>query len=336
MEQICLVEAGSYFVGVHSDCIDAVIQGDDFSQDQKPLLHLESFFKQKRSDEYRQPGVVLQTTKRSGLPDILVDRLVVEIDYPLGFESLPKLYPELAAQCCPQIFIYDSRPVMLLDVDGFVRCLEQQGDAAVFVELATFLARGEQENPAEHSGVAGGEADQLSREREELLGSTDTYDFGGDTKEDAQQIKEKDTPPLIDEDEGIQEDGDGEEVGLDAPAQEVPSKSPFDGVVQFDKNSEENIADQDSENKEDEQLRDELTEGEFARVVCWIIQKYLQWDSPAAHLLNMADVPNHIVSGVQGQVLDEVIAKTLVKCKTSSPEVLEAIMHGLKEQSSAD
>ena len=324
MEQICLVEAGNFFVGIHSDCIDSVIQREQYSQHQKKLLHLESFFCQGKSDDYPQVGVILHMATKSGLPDLLVDRLVVEIDFPGRFETLPKLYPALSGQCCPQIFIYDNQPVLLLDIDGFISCLEQLGHDGVLVELDASSCDNAQEKPKHSSGSARKEIDQQILEKGELLNHTVTCDSREEAGGDPPKIEKKDVI--------TQEDREKSRVLLEDSAKDTPVRSPFDGVVQPEEDQED-TAEVEPGKEENKKLRDELTEGEFARVVCWTIHTFLQWDSPAALLLNKTDVPENIVHGVQGEVLDEVIAKTLVKCRTSSPEVLEAIIDGLQEQS---
>ena len=124
MEKICLIQAGRFLIGIDAALIRATRPiGSYAAKGDTPLLHLESFFGQQSLEA--EVGNVLELADGSELPALLIDRVIGEIDAPIRFEPLPLLYPELAATCCPQIFVDEQQVYLLLDVEKIEPVHEQ-------------------------------------------------------------------------------------------------------------------------------------------------------------------------------------------------------------------
>ncbi|MEN8199946.1 MAG: hypothetical protein ABFR63_07710 [Thermodesulfobacteriota bacterium] len=144
MEKISLMEAGSYLLGIESDAIISKAAMDDFIIEERagesPLLSLASLLDQESAPALTRSDSFIMEVKTSAEPlTLVVDSLLGEIDPPDRFESLPLLYPELAADCCPQIMIHDGQPVLILDGNGLDSARSRLKNGCGEISLETSL-----------------------------------------------------------------------------------------------------------------------------------------------------------------------------------------------------
>jgi hypothetical protein len=121
MGSICLVKAGSFFLGIDTSHIVSHLSVDDLKNEKikkntsSTLLFLESFLVQKDL-EISCSKIIILKNKSAGEPlMLLIDEILGEFKLPELFAPLPLLYPELAIKCCPQIFIHGDKIVLFLD-----------------------------------------------------------------------------------------------------------------------------------------------------------------------------------------------------------------------------
>ncbi len=354
MKKITLVEAGNFLIGLDSDAIKAIHPPEDLQQTSRPALHLESFFRQQACAPV-EDGTVLQMKEATGLPDLQVDRIGTEIDMPAHFSDLPPLYPALAAECCPQIFFYAGQPVLQLDVHGLARVVEKIG-----VDIGDTLPDSASVTLSPQSFSGNMEADIL--QKDEIL----TEEMSGDVSAGADPSCENsvlcsdesntaDTPAgddtvvetVVDKEQSFLEEltessitsddefPDAEVLGASLVEADVFQEESVPAVNEENtKNSPVNSDDvADSSVEKDVVLREELTESEFADVVCWTIEKYLSWDGPAELELVAGELSVGLIQGVEESALDEVVTKTLHKCRVTSAAGLQMIIKELQEKS---
>ena len=314
MERISVVEAGHFVVGIDTGIIKRTASIEDFTENEKPLLHLESFFKKETCDSYRPDSTVLRMKSEAGLPDLLVDRIVAEVDYPARLEPLPHLFPELAGQCCPEIFIYDNQPVMLLDASGL--CLVRE-------QLSADIGRA--------SSMAGkfsvrekGEDYQQQKERfvEDVA-----LPAGGDAVTNLSQNSEEVTEASVSSAAFLQAPEEDQE-GLNVVRDQVNGGNSDDNEL-FKPAGESLPADASVESHP----RQELTDREFSGCVSWIIESYLERDKPANPDLTVSDLPADLFTtgqAVSEQTLQAIISKTIRKCETTSDDELKEILRGME------
>lgn len=120
MEKISLLGAGKFLLGIDAAAIVRKVTVNSFTAEEQKqgsvLIHLASFLSQQplALSKAKGEGIVVVTDCESLL--LVIDRTLGEIDVPDRFEPLPRLYPDLARHCCPQIFVHNNQVVLLLDV----------------------------------------------------------------------------------------------------------------------------------------------------------------------------------------------------------------------------
>ena len=121
MKKVCLIKAGKFFIGIDTAQIISTMSLDDLDagkikEKDSVILFLESFLAQKYIERSGSEIIVLKKNKNKGkYSALLIDMTLGEIEFPDRFEPSPLLYPELAAKCCPKIFIHENRVVLMLD-----------------------------------------------------------------------------------------------------------------------------------------------------------------------------------------------------------------------------
>ncbi|MCP3898764.1 MAG: hypothetical protein GY707_03410 [Desulfobacteraceae bacterium] len=119
MGKVCLLKAGNFLLGLNTSHIASTFSVEDFMEDNKTnktdpnFLFLESFLAQKPLDIDGSEVIVLKKSPKK--LTLLIDRTLGEIKLPDKFESYPLLYPELAMDCCPKVFIHNDQVVLLID-----------------------------------------------------------------------------------------------------------------------------------------------------------------------------------------------------------------------------
>lgn len=321
MERISVLEAGHFVVGIDTGIIKRTASIEDYTENKNSLLHLESFFKKETCDSYRPNSTVLTMEREAGLPDLLVDRIVAEVDYPARLEPLPHLYPELAGRCCPEIFIYDNQPVILLDASGLCLVRDQLSTdiGSVFSVAGKFSVREKGEDfqqqketfvedvalPAERSA-----AKNLCQNSEEVTEASVSSAAFLQAPEESQEGLNVVSDPVngsnSDDNELFKSTGEFEKAAVGSP--------PADGSVES-------------------HPRQEFTDKEFAGCVFWIIESYLGRDKPANPELTASDLPADLFTAgqtVSEQTVQEIISKTIRKCETTSDEELKEILRGME------
>jgi hypothetical protein len=139
MGKICLVAAGNFILAIDAAVIISTWNAESLLAAELganlSLLHLESFLAQRSLAVLNPEAVVLEVECGTGLLILLVDRVIGEIEAPHRFEPLPLLYPELAAKCCPQLFIHKAQLVLRLDLLALCLMREKQQTGYGFVSL---------------------------------------------------------------------------------------------------------------------------------------------------------------------------------------------------------
>lgn len=120
MGKVCLVKAGKFLLGLEVSHVISTLDVDDLKAEEIDetgfiFLFLKSFLAQKHLDISGSNVIILKNKSNKKHLALLVDRTLGEIELPDQFEPHPMLYPELAAQCCPKIFIHKNQIVLLLD-----------------------------------------------------------------------------------------------------------------------------------------------------------------------------------------------------------------------------
>jgi hypothetical protein len=124
MERICLVEAGEYLLGIDVAAITRNVDSTDFVREKQegidvPLILLSSLLAQHSSVCFPDDFVVIGLVTGVGAQlDIVVDKIVGELEVAGRLEALPAFCSESAQQCCPQVVIYAERIVFLISPDG--------------------------------------------------------------------------------------------------------------------------------------------------------------------------------------------------------------------------
>jgi hypothetical protein len=139
MGKICLLAAGNFTLGIDAAVIISTWDAESLLAAERganlSLLHLESFLAQRSLSALSPDAVFLEVDCGTGPLILLVDRVIGEIEAPQRFEPLPLLYPELAAKCCPQLFINKAQLVLRLDVQALCLMREKKQTGYDFVSL---------------------------------------------------------------------------------------------------------------------------------------------------------------------------------------------------------
>ncbi len=318
MDKICLVVAGLFVVGIDAGSISAIQSREDLEVQERKLVHLESFFRQ-TVPQSRKPGsIVLTMSSECQLPDLLVDQVIVEIDWPRRFEPVPLLYPNLAGECCPKIFLYKKQPVLLLDQEGFVRVSKKLPPDTGVVSLQAWDLLPEKSVPASQPADCLPEDDHALAERDYVA-----------VQEEEKQSIEEELPPNEVEKNGVLPRGEAEFVDSETPVIEAPEETEEPELQEGLNDVPEIVCEKHSGVVEKEgPVRTELTEQEFGNLVYWVIENYLDGDTPARQEVLVQDLPADFFHGqrVDDSVLRKVIDKTLRKCATTSDTDLREII----------
>jgi hypothetical protein len=118
--KICLVKAGKFFIGIEDSIIDLTLSVENLKKEDISkacsIFFLESFFTQQDLDLSCSEIILLKKNgKDPNHLAIMVNKTLGRINFSGRFEPYPSLYPELATKCCPKIFIYKDRIILLLD-----------------------------------------------------------------------------------------------------------------------------------------------------------------------------------------------------------------------------
>ncbi len=119
MGKVCLLKAGNFLLGLNTSHIASTLSVENFMEDNQTnktdpnFLFLESFLRQKSLDIEGSEVIVLKKSPKK--LTLLIDRTLGEIKLPDRYESYPLLYPELAMDCCPKVFIHNDQVVLLID-----------------------------------------------------------------------------------------------------------------------------------------------------------------------------------------------------------------------------
>lgn len=118
--RVCLIKAGKFLLGLDTSHIISFLSVDNLNAEKiketdSTFLLLESFLAQKHLDVSGSEVIILKNKFNKKHLALLIDKILGEIKLPDRFEPLPRLYPELAAKCCPKIFMHEDQIVLLLD-----------------------------------------------------------------------------------------------------------------------------------------------------------------------------------------------------------------------------
>ena len=321
MDRICLVEAGLFVVGIDAGSISAIQSREDLGAQERKLVDLESFFRQTVPQSRQTEACVLAMSSGCQLPDLLVDRVIVELDRPRRCEPVPLLYPELARECCPEIFLYEKQPVLLLNPEGFIRVSKKLPPDTGVVSLQ------DRELLPENSVPASQHADCLPQDGEPLVQRNPST-----LQEEKKQSIEEEL--LFHE---TAQDHELPQIKTEYAQSKAASIERSEETESADVLEEVNdvpvaVGDTHSGGVEQEgAVRTELTEQEFGNIVCWVIENFLNEDAPA----NQGDLIQHLPSDffhgqrVADSVVRKVIDKTLRKCATTSAADLREIIQEL-------
>jgi len=318
MDKICLVVAGQFVVGIDAGSISAIQSREDFGVQERKMVHLESFFRQTVPQSRQTGSIVLTMSSECQLPDLLVDRVIVEIDWPRRFEPVPLLYPDLAGECCPKIFFYKKQPVLLLTQEGFARVSKKLPPDTGVVSLQAWDLLPEKSVPASQPADCLPEDDDALAER----------DYSAAQEEKKQSIEEE--LPLNEvELDGVLSRGEAELLDSEISVIEASEETEAPDLLEGLNDVPEAVCDNHSGVVEEEgPVRTELTEQEFGNIVYWVIENYLDGDTPARQEVLVQDLPADFFHGqcVDDSVLRKVIDKTLKKCATTSDTDLRGII----------
>lgn len=156
MENMYLLESGDYLLGIESAAIIRIMDRNSWGETQLNdalLICPASFFNQSDAVLSDSEFSIIEIVNGANALFLLIDRIVGEIEGPQFFESIPRLYPQLASLCCPQIMIHDDKPVLLLDGAGLEAVHRQLGNEYGLISLSALLGKSDVETVVETEPV---------------------------------------------------------------------------------------------------------------------------------------------------------------------------------------
>ena len=119
MGEISLIQAGKFLIGIDTSLIISTLRVGDIKAGEinknSPIFFLESFLLQKDLNISGSSVLVLKNKQKPKRLALIADKTLGEITVPDQLEPHPLLFPELAAKCCPKIFIHGDNVVLILD-----------------------------------------------------------------------------------------------------------------------------------------------------------------------------------------------------------------------------
>ncbi len=159
MENICLVKAGNYLIGIDTATIlrqqeinsfVAEEQGDDV-----PLILLASLFDKCGGVFPDSEEFILEVkSTTTGSQMLVINGFSAEPVAVENFESLPHLYPDQARLCCPQIMIHEEQPVLVLDIEGLEKVLALPNNNSAVISLGALREHCSREDEIPEEQVA--------------------------------------------------------------------------------------------------------------------------------------------------------------------------------------
>ncbi len=346
MEKICLIQAGRFLIGIDAALIRSTRSIDSYAADEDtPLLHLESFFGQQPLAA--QVGIVLELDNESKLPALLIDRVIGEIDATVRFEPLPLLYPQLAAACCPRIFVDEQQVYLLLELEKIEPVHEQLQTDYGFVFLSELSACADDMVEAEYAEPFVEEkvapvvaVDELVEQPEEQEEENELQDSEPDNRlaaiaddkveaECAEPLVKERAEPVIPVEEAVEQPKEQDEgVTLSEADDKDEEQDESTAIVEDLPSEEESLSpdnrDTNSAEQENPQPLTGISDEILQKIVSWTIGKYIGRDQNEKAVINATDLPLPFVQPqglsianvqVRRDIMQNIINKTVWRCE---------------------
>jgi hypothetical protein len=287
MKKVCIVQGGPFLLGVDNDQVIARhLWAETAVQPGKGrnIFQMNALLSRQAVETVPEDAVCLELGYGQDSVLLVADRITAEeVDTIEPLSSLPKSCPSLTAQLCPQVLIWDDKPVLLLDPTQIL---------AVASKLGENIGR----IPQISTGCS--EITPLTEIPAEPEPEEDDPFFPIEEKTASKEKQDTDPPkevPLFFMDETVAEAA--EEPRGDEPA---------------------NTVSQEAEKKESSPIDEET----FKKVMSWVIARFKKSNAGEELHLGIEDLSPELArlvkrKGLDKKVVEYLIEQILFRCKTT-------------------